>query len=122
MISRIYSFNAVIDEISVVLSVLARATTQDSDQAADAFAAGAAELGLIEKQLRFLDESAADLATLDSALDELATASPAIKQRTLLAAAHVVSSNGQVLVTEFELLRAIAATLDCPMPPLVPAP
>jgi len=119
---QIYSFNAVVDEISVMLSVLARATTQDSDQAADAFATGAAELGLIENRLRFLDESAADLVALDSALDELATASPAIKQRTLLAAAHVVSSNGQVLVTEFELLRAIAATLDCPMPPLVPAP
>ncbi len=119
---QIYSFNAVIDEISVVLSVLARATTRNPEQAADAFAAGATQLGLIEQRLSFLDESAADLATLDAALDELATASPAIKQRTLLAAAHVVSDNGQVLVTEFELLRAIAATLDCPMPPLVPAP
>jgi hypothetical protein len=55
---------------------------------------------------------------LDTALDKLARASGIIKQRTLIAAARVVTADGQLLVTEGELLRAIAAALDVPTPPL----
>jgi Zn-dependent protease with chaperone function len=113
-----HSFNAVVDEISVVLSALARAATSDLAWAETAFTAGAAQLKLIESRLRFLPETASSLAQLDAALDKLAAASPVIKQRTLLAAAEVVTADGQLLITEAELLRAIAAALDCPMPPL----
>jgi Zn-dependent protease with chaperone function len=113
---QIYSFNAVTAEISAVLSVLAHAATSDPAAAKSAFAAGAAQLKLIEGKLAF--SPASDFAALDAALDKLATASGPIKQRTLVAAAHVVSADGRVLITEGELLRAIAATLDCPMPPL----
>ena len=112
---QIYSFNAVTEEISIVLSALAHAATGDS--AAD-FAAGAAQLKLIEAQLTFLPASACDFAALDRALDQLATASGPIKLRTLTAAAHVVSADGSLSIEEAELLRAIAAALDCPMPPL----
>ncbi len=115
---QIHSFNAVVDEISLVLSALARASTTDATAAAQAFAAGAAQLKLIEAQLRFVPESAATLASLDTALDKLATASLPIKQRTLVAAAEVVTADGRLLVAEGELLRAIAAALDVPMPPL----
>ena len=113
-----HSFNAVAEEISVVLSALARAATANPAMAETAFAVGAAQLKLVETQLRFLPESEATLVVLDTALDKLAAASPAIKQRTLVAAAQVVTADGQLLVTEAELLRAIAAALDCPMPPL----
>jgi hypothetical protein len=74
---------------------------------------------LIEAKLRFRDATAADLAALDTALDKLMRASGPIKQRTLLAAAHVVGADGQLLVCEAELLRAVSAALDCPMPPMV---
>ena len=50
-------------------------------------------------------------------LDRLAAASLPIKRLTLTAAAHVVGADGEVLVEEAELLRAISAALDCPMPP-----
>lgn len=114
-----YSFNALTAEISVVLSALARAATHDAAFAPHAFAAGAANLKLVETQLRFVEAEAASLAALDAALDKLAAASAPIKQRTLTAAAHVVGADGQVLPAEAELLRAIAAALDCPMPPLI---
>ena len=113
-----YSFNALLDEISIVLSALARASVTDPGFAARAFAAGAAQIKLIETRLRFVEEPACSFELLDAALDKLAVASLPIKQRTLMAAAHVVSADGQVLITEAELLRAIAAALDCPMPPL----
>jgi Zn-dependent protease with chaperone function len=116
-----YSFNAVVDEISAVLSVLAHASTSDPAIAPQAFAAGAAQIKLIESRLRYSEQAATDLARFDAALDKLAAASLPIKQRTLVAAAHVVQADGQVLVCEFELLRAVAAALDVPMPALVAA-
>ncbi|MDP3071497.1 MAG: M48 family metallopeptidase [Opitutaceae bacterium] len=117
-IEQIHSFNAVIGEISTVLSVLARASTTDAASASQAFATGAAQLKILEGQLQFAPESAATFAALDTALDRLATASLPIKRRTLVAAAHTVTADGRLLVAEAELLRAIAAALDVPMPPL----
>jgi uncharacterized tellurite resistance protein B-like protein len=113
-----YSFQAMVGEISVVLSALAFASTSNPSAAEPAFRAGAAQLKLIESRLQFVDRAACDFAALDAALDKLAKASGPIKQRTLMASAHVVIADGQLLVAEAELLRAIAAALDCPMPPL----
>lgn len=115
-----HSFNALVREIAAVLSALAHASTTSENDARLAFAAGATQLKLIEPQLA-LAASASDLAALDAALDKLAAASLPIKHRTLLAAAHVVSANGSVSIAEAELLRATAAALDLPMPPLSPA-
>jgi Zn-dependent protease with chaperone function len=114
---QFYSFNALETEIGLVLSALAQAATNDAQQARTAFAEGATQLKLIESQLVFQPDSI-DFAALDAALDKLAAASGPIKQRTLVAAAHVVASNGTVSVPEAELLRAIAASLDVPLPPL----
>ena len=118
---QLYSFNAVTPAISTVLSALARTSSDDEAAARNAFAAGAAQIKLIEHELEFLAESACDFAALDGALDQLATASPVIKQRTLAAAAHVVGADGVILIEEAELLRAISAALDVPMPPLAAA-
>jgi Zn-dependent protease with chaperone function len=117
-IVQYHSFNALVEEISVVLSALAHAATGDAAAAADAFRTGAAQLKLIETQLQFRDSTAAGFAALEAALDKLARASFPIRQRTLVAAAAVVGADGQLLITEAELLRAISAALDCPMPPL----
>jgi uncharacterized tellurite resistance protein B-like protein len=43
---------------------------------------------------------------------------PIIKKNLIEAAARVVGADGVILEAEAELLRAIADTLDCPMPPL----
>ncbi len=115
-IASLHSFAAVVPEISLVLSALAKAATQNADSAVRAFAIGASQLKLIQERLAYRAE--VDFVALDAALAKLATASFPIKQRTLTAAAHVVSADGQVLVTEYELLRAVSAALDCPMPPV----
>jgi hypothetical protein len=118
---QFYSFNAVKEEISVVLSAVAHASSNVDLDARAAFEAGTAQLKLIEAQLAFLDESASDFAALDAALDKLAAASLPIKQRTLVACANIVGADGQILIAEAELLRAISAALDVPMPPLLAA-
>ncbi len=114
---QIYSFNAVIAEINLVLSVLAR-TAHSPEVTAQAFAVGAAQLRLLDGHLALLPPDQCGLIRLDAALDRLATASGPIKLRLLTAAAYVVSADGTIAATEAELLRAIAAALDVPMPPL----
>jgi hypothetical protein len=58
---------------------------------------------------------------VDAALDRLAQAVPSVKKNVLLACAQTVAADGKVLEREAELLRAIAETLDCPIPPFVEA-
>ncbi len=112
---QIYSFNAVVGEISTVLSALARSGSVEEDVQA-AFDAGAAQIKLIEGDLRLQPPESSRLPALGAALDRLATASPIIKQRMLVAAAHTVSADNVLRAPEVELLRAVAATLDVPIP------
>ncbi len=119
---QIYSFNAVVDEISIVLSAMAHTSDNRTLSASEAFAIGAAHIKLIAHQLTLRDPIDCDVGPLDPALDTLATASLAIRQRTILACAHIAGADGQILTAEAELLRAVAASLDVPMPPLTIAP
>ncbi len=49
---------------------------------------------------------------------KLVLAAPVIKKRVLNAAAIAVNIDGYVTLREAELLRTVADSLDCPMPPL----
>jgi hypothetical protein len=60
------------------------------------------------------------LQDFDAALDRLAQASPEVKKTILAACGAAVMSDGKVNDTQFELLRAISDTADCPLPPFVP--
>jgi len=55
---------------------------------------------------------------IDAALDRLALAVPIIKKNLIDACVRVVGADGVIQEAEAELLRAVADTLDCPMPPL----
>jgi len=128
---QLYSFNAVVEPIAVLLSALAWAgaaagpaqadgTAEADPAAADAaFRDGAGQLRLIEARLALRPPAASEFAQLDAALDRLAGSSFPIKQRLLLACAHTVSHDGVIRPEEGELLRACADTLGCPMPPLL---
>ena len=50
-----------------------------------------------------------------------AAAPPAVKRNILMACAQTVAADNQVTAREVELLRAIADSLDCPVPPFVQA-
>ncbi|MFA5057993.1 MAG: M48 family metallopeptidase [Opitutaceae bacterium] len=130
-VTQIYAFNAVVDEIAVLLSALAWAgamqgpeqtdgTVEADRQAAEgAFRDGAGQIKLIEPKLALLGPDACEFAQIDAALDKLMSASFPIKQRLLLACAHTVSHDHQIRAEEGELLRAFADSLGCPMPPLL---
>ena len=65
------------------------------------------------------DFSQSGLVQIDKALDRLMHAAPPIKKRILIAMANTVAADNEVLPREAELLRAIADTLNCPIPPFV---
>lgn len=117
---QIFSFEAVAPALNVVLSALARASSPDETLIARAFATAAAQLKVIAHRLALLPATACDLPALDAALERLATASGPIKHRLLTACAASATADGVLRASEAELLRAIAAVLDCPMPPLGP--
>ncbi len=112
---EIHSFHAVRSEISIVLSVLARAASQDPEHA---FTVGSAHLKALEIGLTYQSKAQCDLTQLDQALDRLAQANGPIKKRLLASAAAVATADGTLQPTEAELLRALASVLDCPVPPL----
>jgi hypothetical protein len=130
-VTQIYSFNAVVDEIAVLLSALAWAGAVQSPEQADgtvdadaaladaAFRDGANQITLIAARLSLLSPERCEFARVDAALDRLAGASFPIRQRLLLACAHTVSHDRQIRAEEGELLRAFADALGCPMPPLL---
>jgi Zn-dependent protease with chaperone function len=110
------SFSGVSGDIARVLSALAWVGQAQAVTAAAAFGSGLAQLKLIETQIVLLQPSECRLTALAQSLDRLARASLPIKKRTLVAASFVIGHDGVVLREEAELFRAVAATLDCPMP------
>jgi hypothetical protein len=101
----------------MLLSALAHAGNGDPEQARRAFTIGARRLNLGSLPVPFLDREACAVGALDGALDKLTQASNGVKRLLLRAGAECIATDGTVTRDEAELLRAVADTLDCPMPP-----
>jgi Zn-dependent protease with chaperone function len=100
-----------------VLSLVARAAGED---AAAAFARGAAVLRAAWPGP--LDADALTLAKIEAALERLRHLSPFAKPGLLKACVEAASSGGAPLpLAQAGLVRMVAATLDCPVPPILAA-
>lgn len=115
-VAQFDSFVAVTPDISVVLSLLARAGGAAAPAVAAAFLEGAAQLPLIAPTLALRPPAESGFIELDRALDRLAASSLPIRRRLLTAAAQVIGHDGTVTIAEGELYRAIALAIDCPAP------
>ncbi len=102
--------------IAILLSILTHSTTQQGISSEEAFKAGANSLGV---PISLVDVSDINFEKLNEALDELAEVKPLQKPALLKACTSCISADGKLQPIEVELLRAIAATIDCPMPPLL---
>lgn len=67
----------------------------------------------------FGDGSLGSMSDVGLALDRLSLASFKVRERAIDAAAHCALADGVVTVGEAELLRLVAVSLDCPLPPFV---
>jgi len=108
----------VADDCSTVVSILARASAHDPEVAERALQQARQTLGLAD--LRLLAPEQAGLAELDRALPRLGELTPQLKRQVMTACADFISADHEISVEEAELFRAIADTLDCPVPPLLP--
>lgn len=109
-------------DTGTLLSAIANADDGDSTSLDAAFQAGVSKLGKAAAAFPLARQSSVNLKDFDKALEDLATASLAIKKTILTACSVAVVHDGVVNDTQFELLRAIADTVDCPIPPFVPTP
>jgi Zn-dependent protease with chaperone function len=106
-------------DCSIVLSALANVSSRNVGEVEKAFRSGAPHLGSKSDGLQLLSREASSLEQLDTALDRLALAAPQIKKNLLKASVYIVGADGVIQEREAELLRAMAETLDCPIPPFV---
>jgi Zn-dependent protease with chaperone function len=120
-IVQYYALNPLLPDVAVLLSALAHQGQEDEPAAAAAFAVGARRLDPGGTRLHLLPAADCYLAQIDAALDRLALAAPAIKRQLLEGCAVAVAADGQVEVREAELIRAIADSLECPLPPGIEA-
>lgn len=100
----------------VLLSLLAYCDKQSGVSPQVAFEAGKTEIGL-EVQLN--DKKDLNFKKMDAALDALAALHPLRKPKLLKACIKTITADQVVSVIESELLRTIADTLECPMPPML---
>jgi hypothetical protein len=114
-----HTLEPLVQDCSVVLSALARASSSDAGEVEKAFQTGVPHLRAKAAGPQLLPREACGLEPLDAALDRLALAAPQIKRNLLEACVHVVGADGLIQERQAELLRAIAETLDCPIPPFV---
>jgi Zn-dependent protease with chaperone function len=115
-----YSLKPLVPDCAVLLSALAYIGQDEPDKAAFAFQQGAQPLSYsAQVPLSLLPREACELDQVDAALNRLAQAVPQIKKNLLNACTQTVAADGVIQEMEAELLRAIADTLDCPIPPLI---
>ncbi len=106
----------------LILSLLAylehpAADQQDEAPAQRAFDAAKRSVGA--GALKMLPKSTVSLDSLNTAMDELEFLKPPLKKRFLQACVSCIAHDGKVTVQAYELTRAIASCLDCPMPPVL---
>lgn len=111
---QFHAIQGVADEARVLLAAVAAAGRHP---ATEAFEAGRRRLELNVA----MPPTPPSVAEVDAALTRLNAASPGVKRRLIDALAHCVTADQSIEPEEAELLRAIATTLDCPLPPLLAA-
>jgi hypothetical protein len=118
---RYHSPEPLVGPVRHVLGTLAFVGSAQPADAARAFALGIQALGWPGVDFS-LPPRDLDLRSLDVALNELNAAAPQLKRRILAACAACIGADRQVTLEEGELLRAIADSLGCPVPPLQSLP
>ena len=101
----------------LLLSTLAYTGHRDAAAAREAFEQAKQHGELPEARFRRGEECG--LEAFDVALTVLEEAAPRIKRQVLKAAAACIAADREITGPEAELLRAMSASLGCPMPPLL---
>jgi hypothetical protein len=104
--------------LGIVFAVLARHGARDAAQAHHAYEAGIAPLLPRERPGYSVIEDWVPL--FDGALDELRSLQVTAKQLLIEGLVRTIAHDDWLAAEETELLRAICAVLECPLPPVLP--
>jgi hypothetical protein len=104
-------------ECNVLLSALVQAGHATESDRPTVFQAGIEELFTDADSAQYVSE--VSLAKVDEALDVLAAVVPNIKRSIVKACIACVVYDQYITVSEAELLRAVADSLGCPIPPII---
>lgn len=118
--SATYQLTDLSHELSHLLSMLTHAGSQDLKACEQAFNAALKELEL--SNIPLIERKKLNLTQVDAALEKFTRLKPLQKPKLLKALSQCVLADGQITQREAELLRAMAAAMDCPMPPIVASP
>lgn len=102
------------NEISVLISAIAHESTRNPEEAWNA-----AIQTLVEKPksgLKFVKQSECTFEAVDNALEEIGKSSGAVKKSFINAALHSIALDGLSNRNEMEWIRAMAASIDSPLP------
>ncbi len=89
-----------------------------ADEASSAYRAGVGEFGAWAADAEY-EEQSLQTTKLDRSLNVLERMNSAGRKSLLQALARAVSHDGKLTATETNLLRAVCASLDCPLPPIL---
>ncbi len=103
------------ESVSVLLSVLATEGTADEKARRGAYSAGVATLDGDWPEFRPAEDW---ITALDEALETLRHLSGRARRRLVIALVATIRHDRRTTLAEAELLRAMCAMLDCPLPPL----
>jgi len=110
------SLNQLTDACSLLLSMLIYAGKEKQINEENVIQQAKKELG--NTKARLLPVTEISLPALNTALDKLNQLTPLLKPQLLKACVICIRSDQNFSAIEAELFRAIADTLDCPMPPI----
>jgi len=113
---KYFKFADVMDEIKLLLSVLARTGAVSDEDANRTYETIMKQF--TPQPVRIADKTECKLNAITAALKKLNLLSHMLKQNVIESFADCVIHDGKVMPAEAELLQAIAVSLDCPMPPL----
>ncbi len=112
--TRFQRVEEVLPDAHIVLSLIALAAGQGQRVA---FEKGAGILGSPWREA--LGAEALTTQKIGAALERIRQLSPFAKPALLKACVEAATADGVLRLAEVELIRMVAATLDCPMPPLI---
>ena len=114
---KFHKSDQVINEIRILLTVLAMSGRTKETDGRDAFQRVMKYFTGVQFEMAGKSELKPD--RLAEVFEKLSYLSPLVKQSVITACADCVVHDGRVLPAEAELLRATSLSLDCPMPPII---
>jgi Zn-dependent protease with chaperone function len=104
-----------------LIRIIADQGNESRESADQAYSAGVAAFGEWASKLKAPVNAKMTVDALDRSLDVLSSLDSKGQRRLIEAVNLCISRDGQLSLAEAELLRAVCASLDCPLPPVLAA-